>query len=129
MSEINQAPPVNLLEVATFKRDILCKLPTGEKNVERDFKFSATFKALPTDQWEDLIETATRAEAVKEVLLDVEGIPAGQIDGQNFTPVEVCIRNPFTCDAAFASCSLYLSSNSRKAVKDEVSRKNSRRSR
>jgi hypothetical protein len=120
---------INLLESTTFTLTIKCRLPGASADSWRDFQFKATFKAMPQDDWEDLIEDARKSEALREVLVDVEGIPAGKLDdGTELSPVEVAVKNPFTCDAAFTAYALYVNQNGRDQT-EAVSRKNSKRSR
>lgn len=120
---------INLLESTTFTLSIKCQIPGEGVDVSRDFNFRATFKALPQDEWEDLVATASKSEALSEVLESVDGVPGSTLaDGTAVSPVEVAIRNPFTCDALFAHYVLYVTRNGR-AASDAVAAKNSKRSR
>ena len=123
-------PSINLLETTTFSLTVKCQLPGQGVDTVRDFAFQATFKPLSQDDWEDLIEDSRKSEALREVLVGVDGVPSGTLpDGTVVTPVEVVIKNPFTCDAAFAHYALYISRNGRDAAKSAAEAKNSKRSR
>lgn len=120
---------VNLLESTTFQLTIKCQLPGESVDSVRDFQFKATFKPMPQDEWEDLLEDSRKSEALKEVLVGVDGVPGGTLpDGTALTAVEVVTRNPFTCDATFTAYALYIGKNTRNQLA-AVDGKNSKRSR
>lgn len=120
----------NLLETSTFSLSITAQLPGDGVDAVRDFTFKATFKALHQDAWEDLVEDARKSEALREVLVAVDGVPGGtDADGNAVSALDVVVRNPFTCDAAFAHYAMYTTRNGRQIAQQATDGKNSRRSR
>ena len=126
----NNAPVVNLLETTTFTRTVHCSLPGNGVDVRRPFQFKATFELIDQDEWEELVDDANKSVALSHVLRSVEGVPSSTLeDGTVLSPVEVVIKNPITCDAAFTSYWLYTSDDGRKAAQAAGNAKNSKRSR
>lgn len=120
---------VNLVETTTFTQTIKCQLPGEGVDTWRDLSFKATFKPMGQEDWEDLIADAMKSEALREVLVGVDGIPGATLpDGTALTPIDVVIRNPFTCDALFGHYAMFISRNGRSAAKSAEG-KNFKRSR
>lgn len=127
---MSESPAINLLECTTFTRAVHCSLPGSGTDVRRPFQFKATFELIDQDEWEDLVESEGKFAALRRVLQSVDGIPAAPLpDGTTLTPVEVALKNPITCDAAFTAYWLYTSEDGRQASQAAAERKNSKRSR
>jgi hypothetical protein len=125
---------LSLTPTTTFTRTVKFRLPGEGTDTERDASFVATFKAMAQDDWEAMVENASRSEALRAVLVDVKGVAESETTGEDgavvkVSPVEVVIRNAFACDAAFGEYVLYVGSNSRRSYQDAAQAKNSRRSR
>jgi hypothetical protein len=133
MSE-SQTVAVNLVESVTFTEEVKCQVPGTTPKSWRELKFDATFKVLDEDEQEALPITATQRDVLREVLQEVKGIPGATLaDGTKLSPVEVCIRNPFTSDACYAVYQLVQKKNTRDlnaaAAMSGLQKGNSKRSR
>jgi len=125
---------VDLVGSNRFWLTVKCQVPGEGPNSWKNFQFDAQFEALPTEDWEELVETSTRSEALRKVLVGVgDNVPSAtvEVDGQKIelTPKDVVIRNQFTCDAAFMDFNLYITKNSRDKAVQAAQSKNSKRSR
>lgn len=125
---------MNLLQTENFTTKVKCSLPGEGTDVRKPFEFSATFKLMNQQEWEDQIESNTKSEMVEKVLVKVgENVEGGSVEEDGvkieLSPVQVIARHPITCDAAFMHYHLYLTKDSRDAAMNAGQRKNSKRSR
>lgn len=125
---------MNLLLTDTFKTKVKCSLPAEGTDVRKPFEFTAKFKLMDQQEWEDQIESNTKSEMLERVLVEVgTNIDGGSVEEDGvkieLTPVQVIARHPITCDAAFMHYHLYLTKDSRDAAMSASQRKNSKRSR
>lgn len=128
---------VDLISSTNFTTTVKAMIPQEEKGVSREVTFDATFRVLPQDDWEALVDDSTKSEALREVLVrvksdqieptEVENPHTGEME--KLSEKDIVVRNPFTCDAAFAEYGLYMTKNSRDKAIAASSVKNSRRSR
>ena len=126
---------VDLVNSNRFTLTVKTRVPSTEKpNTWRDFEFDATFEAMPSEEWEELVEECSKTEALRHVLVDVgENIKPATItqNGKQveLSPVDIVVRNQFTSDAAYMDYNLYITKNSRDKATQATSSKNSKRSR
>lgn len=117
---------ISLVEENTFTTRVSCQLPGKGVDVWKPFEFVATFRVADEDDAKAAPLGMTTREALREVLVDVEGIPPATIkrDGKDveLSPVEVCIYNQFTADAALAKYRLHTTKNGRDINAIELTR-------
>ncbi|HET8899377.1 MAG TPA: hypothetical protein VFN09_11460 [Rhodanobacteraceae bacterium] len=133
MSDDNK-PSINLLASSTLTANIQCKLPGDGADVWRPFPFKATFKVLSEGEREALDDQdLTIGDYLREVLVSVDGIPAAvdPATGEEVSPKEVAIRNPFTQGSLWGEYIGLFAQNANEAVARHTSLqgKNSKRSR
>lgn len=125
---------IDLVNSNRFWLTVKCQLPGDSPNSWKNFQFDAQFKALPTDEWERVVEESSKSEALRAVLVAVGDNVQPQtveVDGQmvELTPVDIVVNNQFTCDAAFMDFNIYITKNSRDKAMSAAASKNSKRSR
>jgi hypothetical protein len=127
---------LNLMAVNTFSRTVKFTIPGDGANVDKEHSFVGTFKIIPSDDWDEMIEQKTRSACLREILVDVgdQIDPATITDPDTGQEVElsrkdVVISHPMAADAAFMEYHLYLTRNSRDKALQAAQSKNSKRSR
>lgn len=126
---------LDLHKTNTFTTTVNCQLPGEGKDTVRDFKFTATFEIIDSEEWDEILENSTRSEALRKVLKEV-GDEVNEYSGEDdfgnpikLSREEVVIRHAMTCDAAFMDYHLYITKNSRSKAIQASESKNSKRSR
>jgi len=108
---------INLVEENEFSTRVDCQLPGKGVDTWKPFSFTATFRVVDEDEAKAAPFGLTTRDALRDVLIAVEGVPPAKItrDGVTveLTPVEVVIANQFTADAALAKYRLHTTKNAR----------------